>query len=166
MHVPSGWKRTELTTPSWSENVWTNDLDVTSQRRTVRSSLPDTISRASGANWAVRTQLECALIEYWNLRSSTVYTFSVLSSEPVSNNAPSHEKLTVLTGAEWALITWDLPSTELCQRRTVESLEAEAIKVPEGWTEISLTASLWPMNLKGLSWALKFHTVTVPSKLP
>lgn len=71
-----------------------------------------------------------------------------------------------MTGAECAFKICDLASTVFFHNLTVESLDADAIKVPEGCTAISLTANLWPKNLKGRSWALKFQTVTVPSRLP
>ena len=72
----------------------------------MRSSDPDTITLASGENWASQTQFVWAWIDNWNLLSATCHTLRVLSSDAVSKSWPSHEKVEVLTGAEWDLKTW------------------------------------------------------------
>ena len=51
----------------------------------------------------------------------------------------------------------------LFQRRAVPSFEADAIKVPFGFTFTSYTAPLWPQNLEGRRDALKCQIVTEPS---
>lgn len=56
--------------------------------------------------------------------------------------------------------------TELFHNRTVSSFDAEAMSVPNGLIATSLIAPLWPMNLKGRTLGLKFHTKMFPSSLP
>ena len=54
-----------------------------------------------------------------------------------------------LTGAAWALKESESPRTELTQRRTERSDEAEAMSRPEvGEKAMQLTAEEWPENLK------------------
>ena len=52
------------------------------------------------------------------------------------------------------------------QRRTVSSLEADAIKVPKGLIASELIEFLCPINLKGRVFGLKFQTKMLPSSLP
>lgn len=87
----------------------TFDLLATSHSFTSLSSPQETISLESGENWAHRTQFECAGIEYWNLLSQIVHTFTVLSSEADTNNEPSPEKLTDLTAPVCPLIALECP---------------------------------------------------------
>lgn len=56
MQVPSGWNFTSATIPVWSVKVWIKLFEFTSQRRTVLSSLPEAIIRASNENWAFLIQ--------------------------------------------------------------------------------------------------------------
>ena len=102
----------------------------------------------------------------------------ILSLEPVKSNFPSWEKSTVLTGAVWALTVCEDPFLKIFMKKikiiytllvhslTVSSLEAEAIVFPLGDIAKSRIAPLWPMNLYGLIWGLKFQTITFPSSLP
>ena len=48
----------------------------------------------------------------------------------------------------------------------MRSLEAEAMRLPEGAAATASTASLWPTNRYARSWSLKFHTMTQPSWPP
>lgn len=90
----------------------------------------------------------------------------ILSFEAVSIYLESEEKSTLFTGPEWPFNMVDFAFTELGQSLTVSSFEAEAIKSPNGLITTSLIAPLWPMNLYGLTWGLKFQTKTFPSSLP
>lgn len=54
----------------------------------------------------------------------------------------------------------------LFHKCTVSSEDAEAIRLPKGFMATSLTEVLWPMNLNGLIFCLKFHTNMLPSSLP
>ena len=58
---------------------------------------------------AQRTQFMCWLSENRNFCLWTVHTLTVLSSEAVTKDWPSLEKLTLLTVAVWALNTVDSP---------------------------------------------------------
>ena len=64
-------------------------------------------------------------------------TLRVLSSDPLNKSEPSLDKATLLTGAEWLLITCDDPSTEFVQILTVSSAEQEMIVYPLGDTHKS-----------------------------
>ena len=104
--VPSGWNFTLFTTLVWSVNVCTRLFCERSQSFTVRSSEPDTMTLASGENWASRIQLVWAWIDSWKRLSAICQTLRVLSSDAVRRSWPSHENVEVLTGAEWDLKTW------------------------------------------------------------
>ena len=51
-------------------------------------------------------------------------------------------------------------------KRTVSSLDADAIKVPKGLIAIQFIEFLCPINLNGRVFGLKFHTNIFPSSLP
>jgi hypothetical protein len=121
-------------------------LDSQSQMTTDLSSPPDATSLTSYEKTALLTQLVC-WNPYWNLRSLTDHILTDLSSLALTNSYPSHENCTLLTGAEWALMTTELPSTVLFHNRMVSSLAHEAIRSPLGENWTSLTYPLCPMNL-------------------
>ena len=79
---------------------------------------------------------------------------------------PSYESATVLTVPVCDLMTCDTPSTEFFQTRIVVSSEPETIVLPEGLIATEQTAPLCPTKRKGLTFGLKFHTMTVPSRDP
>lgn len=66
------------------------------------------------------------------MRSFTLQIFTDLSSLALTNNYPSQENYTLLTGAECALIDTELPSTVLFHNLIVSSLAQEAINNPFG----------------------------------
>lgn len=47
--------------------------------------------------------------------------------------------------------------------RIVLSADPEAMRDPVEFIAIECTAPLWPTNLNGLIWGLKFHTMIAPS---
>ena len=57
-------------------------------------------------------------------------------------------KSTLRTAEVWALKSELRPSTLLTHRRTVLSLEQEAIRVPAGLNLTPVTGAEWPQNLK------------------
>ena len=75
----------------------------------------------------------------------------VLSSDADARLCPSAEKATLRTVAMCALITVDSPLTVGSHRRTVRSLEAEAMRSPEGDAATDSTGALWPTKRKARS---------------
>lgn len=79
-------------------------------------------------NFAQRTQLMCRLKEKRNFCRWTVHTFTVLSSDAVTNVCPSLQKFTLRTVPVWALNTLDSPllkthtqATEMTKYKIIKS---------------------------------------------
>ena len=117
-----------------SSNWWTHEDRCTSHRRTVLSSDADATHLACGEKSAQRTQLVWPLSVLRNFPSGVDQSFSVLSSEAETRRRPSGEKRTLRTAPECALSTLGVysPTVEGVHRRTVRSLEPEAMHSPWG----------------------------------
>jgi hypothetical protein len=99
-----------------------------SQSLTVLSSLAEAITSELGLKHPHLTQLECPLKEQQKRLDGKENIFKVLSSEPVSSRRPSLLKRTLRTDAVWALMMVDSVRMLGCQRRTVWSFDADAMR--------------------------------------
>jgi hypothetical protein len=137
-----------------------------SQILTHLSSPPDAIKKLSGETFTDLILHLLLFILDRTLFSPKEYTFIVLSFPPDTMNFPVGEKSTDLTGAEWKFKILPNPCMLFFQSLTVESLEHDAIILPMGFMDTSLTEFLWPINFIGLNLGFKLNIKTFPSSLP
>ena len=130
------------------------------------SSPPDASKLPSGET-LTDLILKLLLFKFNNILFSPIeYIFIVLSFPPDTKNFPVGEKLIDLTGEEWIFNILPKPWILFFQSLIVESLEHDAIKLPNGFIDTSFIEFLWPINLIGLALGFKLKINIFPSSLP
>ena len=130
------------------------------------SSPPDAIKLLSGET-LTDFILKLLLFKLNNILFSPIeYIFIVLSFPLDTKNFPFGAKFIVFTGEEWIFNILPKPWILFFQSLIVESLEHDAIKLPEGFIDISFIEFWWPLNLIGLALGFKLNNNIFPSSLP
>lgn len=164
--------------PVWSQYVLTHDFELRSHNLTVLSSEPETISRESGENFAVRTQFKWPASVYWNLvrcvdqsfvRYKYFDCFVVRRGKEcfrVGWELHSADRRSMrLEDSNVSFATWDTPYTLGVHSRTVLSLDDDASTFPAAAKSSAVTAPLWPTKRNARSCGLKFQIMTEWSML-